>query len=122
MKNNNTKTISGHEEVYTPYLIHLLRPFTIGPICNLRPHSRGGKKEHIRAAKSANDHCILVYLSTGQPVQVIMDKLTEEVVYAQWFDPRNGSSILIGEFPNQGIREFSLPSSGIGNDWVLILK
>ena len=50
-----------------------------------------------------------------------MDKLSGKTVKAQWYDPRKGTGTHIGEFPNQGLREFVPPSQGVQSDWVLVL-
>ena len=50
-----------------------------------------------------------------------MGVISGETVIATWYDPRQGISHRIGELPNAGISEFVPPSSGRGNDWVLIL-
>jgi len=52
---------------------------------------------------------------------VRMDKLAGPKVRAFWFDPRTGHATVIGEFPNTGEREFTPPTSGENNDWVLVL-
>jgi hypothetical protein len=38
-----------------------------------------------------------------------------------WFDPRTGKSTSAGQITREGKREFTPPSSGIGNDWILVL-
>jgi hypothetical protein len=50
-----------------------------------------------------------------------MDKITGAKVKASWFNPRNGETTAIGEFANTGEREFTPPTSGENNDWVLVL-
>ncbi|MBM3862089.1 MAG: hypothetical protein FJ395_20890, partial [Verrucomicrobia bacterium] len=40
---------------------------------------------------------------------------------ASWFDPRTGKTTVIGEFAIAGEREFTPPTSGENNDWVLVL-
>jgi hypothetical protein len=50
-----------------------------------------------------------------------MDKLNGSPVNAQWYNPRDGTWKAIGQFPNQGPREFVAPSQGARDDWVLVL-
>jgi len=76
---------------------------------------------HIRAASTLDGKSLLVYLSVGQPVDVVMKKVTDATVVAQWYDPRTGEAKPIGEFTNQGIRRFTPPTQGRNNDWVLVL-
>ncbi|MBA7592170.1 hypothetical protein ES708_34348 [subsurface metagenome] len=51
-----------------------------------------------------------------------MGEITGDTVKAFWYNPRNGVTELIGEFPNSGAREFNPPGEPKReNDWVLIL-
>jgi hypothetical protein len=51
-----------------------------------------------------------------------MEKISGQKVKCQWFNPRNGESIEIGELENTGISEFDPPGqTERGNDWVLVL-
>jgi hypothetical protein len=62
-------------------------------------------------------------LQKGWPV---VDKrrgseLNRSQVKAQWYDPRDGTWRMIGQYPNKGIQEFVTPSHGEKDDWVLVL-
>ena len=59
-----------------------------------------------------------------------MGVLSGNKIKAWWFDPRTGSSTLIGEYNNSGVQSFNVPGmskeldwlrSGRGCDWVLVL-
>jgi hypothetical protein len=76
---------------------------------------------HIRAAGSVHGTFAIIYLAQGQPVEVVMKKLSARVVTASWYNPRTGETTQIGEYGNKGIRRFTPPSRGDGNDWVLLL-
>ncbi len=76
---------------------------------------------HIRAAV-ANDGAFLVaYLSVGQSIKVVMRKISGTKVSATWYNPREGTFSSAGEFNNTGFVTFTPPTSGIDNDWVLII-
>jgi hypothetical protein len=95
--------------------------------------------DRIQATRSSDGSYLFVYTATGKPVRVrlrdkIYDNLTGKTYKAWWFDPRTGAATLIGEFPRTEAgdresdvhrgdisREFTPPSSGPGNDWVLVL-
>jgi hypothetical protein len=95
--------------------------------------------DRIQATRSSDGSYIFVYTATGKPVRVrlrdkIYDILTGKSYKAWWYDPRNGTATLIGEFARTEAgdresdvhrgdisREFTPPSSGPGNDWVLVL-
>jgi hypothetical protein len=77
----------------------------------------------LNANQSANNSgsYAMVYVPTGRPFKVKMDKITGGKVKAWWFNPRDGRATLIGEFPNTGEREFASPDRGENLDWVLVL-
>jgi hypothetical protein len=50
-----------------------------------------------------------------------MDKIAGKKVKARWYDPRTGKWREIGEYANEGKREFEAPSKGDKDDWVLVL-
>ncbi|WP_168122137.1 glycoside hydrolase family 140 protein [Paenibacillus sp. HB172176] len=72
------------------------------------------------AATRGSDYAFL-YTPNGLTIRVKMGKITGEQVKASWFDPRQGTITEIGRFDNAGILAFTPPSSGRGNDWVLVL-
>jgi len=64
----------------------------------------------------------MIYLAEGQPVTVDMIKLSRTSANAWWYDPRTGKATKIeGSFPTNHQQRFTPPSSGRGNDWVLVL-
>jgi hypothetical protein len=62
-----------------------------------------------------------VYFPTGWPAEIILDKIGAEKINASWYDPRTGEMNPAGAIPGKGTRRFTPPSSGRGNDWILIL-
>lgn len=64
----------------------------------------------------------LFYDACGRPFTVRMSKLAAAKVKASWFNPRDGSEILIGEYDNSGENAFVPPTSGEGADWVLQIQ
>ncbi|MNP76027.1 putative collagen-binding domain of a collagenase [compost metagenome] len=62
-----------------------------------------------------------VYCPNGLTAEIAMGILPGERVLAAWFDPRNGMSHPIGDYDNKQRIKFTPPSSGRGEDWVLIL-
>lgn len=67
------------------------------------------------------DTYAFVYFPNGLPAEIAMGVLPGERVSAAWFDPRNGTSQPIGEYDNKQQMKFNPPSSGRGEDWVLII-
>lgn len=84
--------------------------------------SPNGEREHrVQATRDAEGSFAFVYLAFGQSVTVSLEKLSGNSVIATWFDPRTGNTAPIGKFEKKGERKFTPPSSGAGNDWVLVL-
>lgn len=63
----------------------------------------------------------MVFAPVGRSFEVDMTVIKGEKITAWWFNPRNGEALKIGEFENQGKREFISPSPGEFQDWVLVL-
>jgi len=73
------------------------------------------------AARGGDGSFALAYSPRGKSLGIRMDKLRGSEVKAQWYDPRDGKWQAIGQYPNQGTREFAPPSRGEKDDWVLVL-
>ncbi|MDF2925367.1 MAG: putative endoglucanase [Paenibacillaceae bacterium] len=66
----------------------------------------------------------MIYIPNGAPVTVDMSRMGAGGVAASWYDPRNGGYIQAGLLPaleDHALHTFYSPSSGRGNDWVLVL-
>jgi hypothetical protein len=74
------------------------------------------------AARTSDGKTIIAYVPNGSAATITMDvgKITDSQSQAKcwWFNPRDGSSILIGTFAATGTRKFTPPD---GNDWVLVI-
>jgi len=67
------------------------------------------------------DGYAFIYFPTGRNAEIIMEKTEAKNIKAWWYDPRTGASNLIGTFPGSEKIKFTPPSSGRGNDWILVL-
>jgi hypothetical protein len=82
----------------------------------------GEGRRYVSATRDRNGSYIMIYLPEGQPVEVDMIKLSGSAGVAWWFDPRTGNTTRIGgTIPTNQSHRFTPPSSGWGNDWVLVL-
>lgn len=82
--------------------------------------SQGEKYDYIIATRG-NDYAF-IYTYNGNVIKVNLEKLKFKHVKASWFNPRNGSYILIGTYKAKGIKTFNPPGKKEnGNDWVLVL-
>jgi hypothetical protein len=89
-----------------------------GPVPTSVP---GAGRYRFIATRDAAGACAMVYAPVGRPFSVRLSKVAGSRVRAWWFNPRDGSSNLIGEFPTLGEREFMPPAPGEPLDWVLVL-
>jgi hypothetical protein len=67
------------------------------------------------------DGYAFIYFPTGWSADIQLDKIGAKMINAYWFDPRKGDATLIDKLPGTGSHKFRPPSSGRGNDWILVL-
>jgi hypothetical protein len=78
--------------------------------------------ERIEAMRGADGSYAFVYLPSGKTsVTINTGKLSGEKLVAWWYDPRTGEAKASDNFSKTDTREFTTPSSGPDNDWVLVL-
>lgn len=94
------------------------------------------RSDRISAARTASGRQAIFYSATGRPIRVRMEKLAAAKMFAWWFNPRGGKWHVDGQEATEqkffgrdlatglgsGVREFTPPSRGEGQDWVLILS
>lgn len=96
------------------------RPFlTRVPDQSLIAAGQGAEGDHVQATRG--EDYLFVYLPIGSPFTLQLGAISGKQVVAHWFDPREGKAHLTGTFPNQGQRAFTPPTSGRGQDWVLVV-
>ena len=64
---------------------------------------------------------VFIYSGAGKQFTVVMGKTEGKTVNVFWFNPRNGAISKEPQIANTGNIIFRPPSSGYGQDWVLIL-
>jgi hypothetical protein len=67
------------------------------------------------------DGYAFVYFPTGWPAEIRLEKVGAKSINAFWYDPRTGEVMPPENIPGTGIRKFTPPSTGRGNDWILVL-
>ncbi|MGD1085450.1 MAG: glycoside hydrolase family 140 protein [Verrucomicrobiota bacterium] len=77
--------------------------------------------ERLEAMRGSDGSYAFVFTPTGKPFTVDVTKLSGQTLRCWWYDTRTGRATLLGEMPREGSREFTPPSGGAGNDWVLVL-
>lgn len=82
--------------------------------------TRGGAK--IRAARSSNGTFAFVYSPRGEPFAIDRRVLKARRIKEFWYDPRYGCAYYIHTATNAAFQTYTPPTSGRGNDWILILE
>jgi hypothetical protein len=78
--------------------------------------------ERIEAMRGADGGYTFVYLPSGKTnVTINTGKLSGAKLAAWWYDPRTGGAKQFDSFAKTDTREFTTPSVGADNDWVLVL-
>ena len=85
-----------------------------------------GTTDRMQACRASDGSYAFIYTATGKKLKIRMidgpyPKLSGKTIRAYWYDPRQGVSTAIGEIAKVAFRDFTPPSSGPGNDWVLVL-
>ena len=78
--------------------------------------------ERVEAMRGADGGYAFVYFPSGKTnVTVNTGKLSGKKLVAWWYDPRIGEAKPLDRFAKTDAREFTTPSSGTNDDWVLVL-
>jgi hypothetical protein len=77
-----------------------------------------GSNDHVQATRGKD--YMFIYSAQGKSFVVNGNKISGTSLTATWYDPRNGETKVVGRFPHK-TTEFTPPSSGYGQDWVLII-
>jgi Protein of unknown function (DUF4038)/Putative collagen-binding domain of a collagenase len=75
--------------------------------------------ERIQATRG-NDYAF-IYTALGKSFTMNLARISGKEVVAVWFNPKNGVIKDIGKFENKGKKLFTPPTSGYGQDWVLVI-
>jgi len=78
----------------------------------------GSGADYAAAAYAPDGTLIIIYLPSGRSVRVDLSRVGNSRAKVWWFDPRTGSSTLVGAFPTDVPRSFSTPTD---DDWVLVV-
>lgn len=80
----------------------------------------GGAK--IKAAVANDGSFAFIYSPRGEPFTIDKSLLKAEKMREIWFDPRYGMIYTIHTQITKAIQTYTPPTSGRGNDWVLIIE
>lgn len=77
--------------------------------------------EHITAFRDEKGRYLMVYLPVGKTITVDVSSIASKRIVAYWFNPKNGESKQIGRLREKNHMQFTSPTLGKENDWVLII-
>lgn len=80
---------------------------------------RYGASDHVEATRGYD--YAFVYSAQGKKFTVRLERIAGKEFIARWYNPRNGDIAEIGRVARSSSREFVPPTSGYGQDWVLVL-
>lgn len=83
------------------------------------PRHGGGK---IRAALARDGRFAIVYSPRGEPFTVDRTLVRSRTIREVWYDPRIGVAYQAHQGSSGAIQTYTPPTSGRGQDWVLILE
>ncbi len=100
----------------------LSRPFlTRIPDQSLVPGRQEDDKNYVVATRSIDGSYAMVYFPTGRETDLDLSSLSAVELKGWWYDPRTGASCEAGNLVKSESETVTPPSSGKGNDWVLVL-
>ena len=73
------------------------------------------------AVLGENKDFLFAYTPTGRTLKIDLLKLTASQLVAYWYNPRDGVSTKIGDFANEGVKEFKPPVGCPTCDWTLVV-
>lgn len=83
------------------------------------PSFGGGK---IRAALASDGSFAFIYSPRGEKFTIDRNVIQSNRKKEIWYNPRYGVSFLIHSSDTAGIQTYTPPTSGRGNDWILIVE
>ncbi|MEO6000766.1 MAG: glycoside hydrolase family 140 protein [Chitinophagaceae bacterium] len=75
--------------------------------------------ERIQATRGTD--YLYVYTAAGKSFTIVLEKIKGKNLQAYWLNPRNGTITDIGTFSTTNSKKFVPPSTGYGQDWVLVV-
>lgn len=78
-------------------------------------------KDYKVATRNDDGSYAMVYYPTGGSASLNLLKLSSDQLTSWWYDPRTGHSFRGDTLAKSGKVEVTAPTSGKGNDWVLVL-
>ena len=81
----------------------------------------GAGSYRFAATRDLSGSYAMIYAPVGRKFTVNLGALSGSTLRAWWFNPRDGSARLLGEFPKTATRQFLPPDPGELLDWILVI-
>jgi hypothetical protein len=108
-----------NQMIYVRKLVESHSPLDRIPDQSLIKENNYSAAERIQATRG--DDYLFVYTAAGKPFTVVLEKIKGAKLQTYWFNPRNGKTTKTEIIENKGTKNFTPPSSGYGQDWVLVI-
>lgn len=84
-------------------------------------NGQGEKGEHIESFRAADNSYAMIYLPVGKTITVNTSFMKTNDMVAWWFNPRDATVQKIDRIERRDDMEFTSPTTGVENDWVLVI-
>jgi Protein of unknown function (DUF4038)/Putative collagen-binding domain of a collagenase len=81
---------------------------------------QGEKGEHMEAFRSDDNTYAMIYLPVGKTITINTTAMPKQMV-GWWFNPKDATTRPAEMTERKEMMEFTSPTTGTGNDWVLVL-
>jgi hypothetical protein len=75
----------------------------------------------MEAFRSEDGHLAMIYLPVGKTLAVKLENMKSGMIKGAWFNPRKGTWQAAAFKENGTQLDFTSPTAGQGNDWVLVI-
>ena len=100
----------------------LSRPFLSRiPDPAIVPGAQEENNDYVIATRDQNGTYAMIYFPTGKATDLDLSSLNGSQLNAWWYDPRTGASFRGETLSKSSLLSITPPSSGKGNDWVLVI-
>jgi len=82
---------------------------------------QGVKADYITAFRDSLGRYMMVYIPEGKTITVNTSFVSAKKIKVSWFDPKTGRTIQTDKVSNRRQMVFTPPTTGRGNDWVLVV-
>ncbi len=91
------------------------------PDQNIIKEGQGEKGEYMTAFRDEEGRYLMVYLPVGKKITVDALSVKSRRVKCWWYNPKDADTKYIGKLKKKNSMQFTPPTIGVGNDWVLVI-